>query len=280
MPKINLDNIQKQLERAEAEYEDAELNSKPMSLSPIEIILNPENTAAENDTAESIQQLADSIEAAGLIHPLTVNKISEHKYMLLSGERRYKAITTHLHWSSIPCTVYELKDTDMVTLVTVQANMETREYTVAERLKLYHQLEGSLRTLKAKGKYKGGISRGIAKMLGISEQQVGKYKRLSEQLGADELKQVTNIDKAIQSLPKPQKTESDFQFFNGKSQEPTVLQNELLDGSEIIKKLKKTKENLDYCLKQSPIFSDTDLESLTVCKNMIAGMIAKYTDRA
>lgn len=270
MPKINLDNIQKQLSRAEAEYEEAELNSRPMSLSPNEIILNPENSAAEKDTEESIRQLADSIEAAGLIHPLTVNKISEHKYMLLSGERRYKAITTHLHWSSIPCTVYELKDTDMVTLVTVQANMETREYTVAERLKLYQQLDVSLRALKAKGKYKGGIGRGIAKMLGVSEQQVGKYKRLSEGLNNEELGRVTNIDKAIQQLPKVKKTESDFQF-SGK-------QDNSFCGNGIIKNLEKAQKYLDYCLKQSPIFSDDDLEALTACKNMISGMLAKYAD--
>lgn len=268
MSKINLDNIKKQLSRVEAEYEDAKLNSKPMSLSPNEIVLNPDNTAAENDTEEDIRRLADSIETTGLIHPLTVNRISEHKYMLLSGERRYKAITTYLHWNSIPCTVYGLNDTDMIMLVTVQANMETREYTVSERLKLYTELDRSLRSLKDKGKYKGGVGRGIAKMLGVSEQQVGKYKRLSKQLSAEELNKVTNIDKAIKALPQAPKTESDFQFSNERKKSS--------EDSEIIKNIRKARNGIDCCLKQSAVFSSSDLEALTSCKNTLDGMLVKY----
>ena len=94
MPKINKDNILKQLGRMEVAYEDMAVMSKPMSLSIKEIQLNQDNVAAQHDSDEEIRALADSIQTSGLIHPLTVNKTGEHQYMLLSGERRFKAITT------------------------------------------------------------------------------------------------------------------------------------------------------------------------------------------
>lgn len=213
MSKINLDNIKKQMARAEAEYEDAVVNSRPMSLSVHEIVLNPDNTAAQHDDAESIAALASSIQASGLIHPLTVNKIGEHQYMLLSGERRFKAITQHLGWEQIPCTVYNNLIPSMAAVVTIEANMQTREYSVADRLTLYQQLDAALRDLKEKGVFKGGIGREIAKMMGVSEQQIGKYKRLVTQLSPEEIQQVTNINQAVKQTRTPTKAETEVQFF-------------------------------------------------------------------
>lgn len=244
MGKINPINIQRQLDRVEAEYADAQVNNRPLSLSPTEIIFNPHNLAAANDDEESIRQLASSIEAVGLIHPLTVNKIGDHQYMLLSGERRYKAITTHLHWDHIPCVVYNELDTDMVTVVTIQANMEVREYSVADRLALYQQLQTALRSLKDKGKYKGGIGRGIAEIMGVSEQQIGKYKKLCNELDTEQLRNVTNIDSAVRVLRRSQKTESDFQFLGSSSEAP----------------LKKTESDFQFLAPEPPIPSSNSTE--------------------
>ncbi len=200
MGKLSLENIAKQMARVEAAMEDTAVISQYQSLSVREIIMNPDNIAAEQDTPESIEALADSIATCGLIHPLVVSKIAEHQYMLLSGERRYKAITTHLDWQHIPCCVYTLDDVDLQTVITNSANLETRDYTVAERLRLYQQLETALQNLKAKGKYKGGIGRGIAKIMGVTEQQIWKYKQLTSSLTSDEFDRVTNINAAVKKL--------------------------------------------------------------------------------
>ncbi len=42
--------------------------------------------------AEALQTLADSIGQHGLIQPITVRKISDNRYQLISGERRLKAL--------------------------------------------------------------------------------------------------------------------------------------------------------------------------------------------
>lgn len=64
------------------------------------------NSYAADDTDETIRDLADQIEVAGLLTPLGVIKEGT-RYRLFSGERRYKAITTYLHWEKIPCQVFE-----------------------------------------------------------------------------------------------------------------------------------------------------------------------------
>ena len=64
------------------------------------------NTYAADDTDETIRELADQIEVAGLLSPLGVIKEGT-RYRLFSGERRYRAITTYLHWEKIPCQVFD-----------------------------------------------------------------------------------------------------------------------------------------------------------------------------
>ncbi len=40
---------------------------------------------------EELKQLADNIKTYGLLQPIVVRKIGEHKYHIISGERRYRA---------------------------------------------------------------------------------------------------------------------------------------------------------------------------------------------
>lgn len=176
-----------------------------------QIVLHTNNIAAEHDTPESIRELADSIEANGLIHPLAVNQIGNNQYRLISGERRYRAITQHLNWLDIPCTVYHNLSSAMEQLILVSANLEAREYSAADKLKLYVQAESALRDMKASGQYKGGIQRGVAALLNVSERQIGKYKAIVSEYSAEEMLAIKNIDEAAKKA-KQKKNGSDFRF--------------------------------------------------------------------
>lgn len=78
------------------------VDSKIMDICIDDIRLNPDNAIfVENDTEEDINNLAYDIEKNGLLHNLVVFEVMEKNaegrgekraYMLLSGERRYKAI--------------------------------------------------------------------------------------------------------------------------------------------------------------------------------------------
>ncbi len=85
------------------------------------------NSYAADDTDETIRDLADQIEVAGLLTPLGVIKEGP-RYRLFSGERRYKAITTYLHWEKIPCQVFEGVTPNKAQLMLHMAN-GARDYT-------------------------------------------------------------------------------------------------------------------------------------------------------
>lgn len=55
------------------------------------IVVNPKNDYAEQDTSETISLLADDIERNGLLHNIVVSLREDGTYLLLSGERRVKA---------------------------------------------------------------------------------------------------------------------------------------------------------------------------------------------
>lgn len=53
---------------------------------------------------DKISELAVNIKKNGLINPISVEKTEENKYKIISGERRYRAMT-FLKWKTIPCIV-------------------------------------------------------------------------------------------------------------------------------------------------------------------------------
>ena len=89
---------------------DAKL--KPMSqMSEIditEIIPNPTQPRTQFDE-EALDELADSIRQLGVIQPITVKKSGDGKYIIISGERRWRAAwprcpPTSARWTTRTCT--------------------------------------------------------------------------------------------------------------------------------------------------------------------------------
>jgi ParB family transcriptional regulator, chromosome partitioning protein len=54
------------------------------------IVPNPDQPRGDFDT-EKLNELAQSIRANGIIQPVTVRPVGEHKYELIAGERRWRA---------------------------------------------------------------------------------------------------------------------------------------------------------------------------------------------
>lgn len=55
-----------------------------------EIFPNPDQPRKEFD-AEHLMELSASIREVGIIQPITLQKVSPHKYIIIAGERRYRA---------------------------------------------------------------------------------------------------------------------------------------------------------------------------------------------
>lgn len=154
------------------------------------------NSYAADDTDEMIRELADQIEVAGLLTPLGVIK-EGNRYRLFSGERRYRAITTYLHWKKIPCRIFQGVSPNKAQLMLHMAN-GARDYTPARKLELYEEYNDLLRRMKENGEFSGPIQQGVAEYsrqaVLLTQNHIDTEEQLQEYLaGLD--KQVHSINK-------------------------------------------------------------------------------------
>ena len=133
-----------------------------------------------------IDDLAEDIKINGLNHNLVVRPCNDGTYELISGERRFTALSKlvlegHKQFINIPCKVVELNDID-AEIVLIQANAQTRELSESEKLKQVNRLQELYKTKKANGEPVGRIRDAIAKDLNLSTTQVGRYERINNSL--------------------------------------------------------------------------------------------------
>lgn len=171
---INLENLSSAFSAAAKTVNEMNGTSTQELIRLEDIVPADFNPYNENDDNEIIDRLAQSIEAYGLIEPLCVNKGSDSKYHLISGERRYKAVS-RLKWKSVPCVVFNELEAVQAELRLHEANLETREYTSAQKFSFYKRVRELLLKLRDEGKLTGGLQKNIANMLHVSERQVRKY---------------------------------------------------------------------------------------------------------
>lgn len=135
----------------------------------------------------NIDELAEDIKMNGLNHNLVVRKLDDNNYELISGERRYTALSKLVKegnkiFALVPCKVIEANDID-AEIILIQANAQTRELTEKEKLEQINKLTALYKTKKANGeKVPGRIRDIIAKDLNLSPTQVGRYERVNNNL--------------------------------------------------------------------------------------------------
>ena len=180
MGKINFANIQSALGKAKEAAAPLQNKGHTENVPVDFIVLADKNIYNESDNDESIKEWADNIEACGLLHPITVNKIGTEKYQIISGERRFRAITEYLHWKSVPCMVFEGLSDEAAQLKLCMANLAVREYTTSQKYKFYLEVKALLEKMKASGEYKGGLQKGIAEILNVTKRQVARYSSIEK----------------------------------------------------------------------------------------------------
>ena len=70
-------------------------------------------------TPEELNELAASIQASGLLQPVSVRRRAAGGYELVAGERRFRAVS-RLGWPAVPAIVKELDDRAMLTLALIE----------------------------------------------------------------------------------------------------------------------------------------------------------------
>ncbi len=87
---------------------DRKKNTNTLQLSLDKIHVNP-NQPRTNFDSNQIDNLVVSIKELGIIQPITVRKIKDNNYEIISGERRYRA-SKIAKMESIPCYIKAVED--------------------------------------------------------------------------------------------------------------------------------------------------------------------------
>jgi ParB family transcriptional regulator, chromosome partitioning protein len=83
-----------------------------------EIEINPKQPRRDFDE-QSLKELADSIKMHDIIQPVTVSRISAHKYRLIAGERRLRA-SKLAGIETIPAYVRQVNDSELLELALLE----------------------------------------------------------------------------------------------------------------------------------------------------------------
>jgi ParB family chromosome partitioning protein len=76
---------------------------------PVDLIQRGKYQPRRDIDPESLQELADSIKAQGVMQPIVVRSISDHRYEIIAGERRWRAAQL-AGLGEIPCLVRNVPD--------------------------------------------------------------------------------------------------------------------------------------------------------------------------
>jgi ParB family chromosome partitioning protein len=87
---------------------------------------------------ERIGELAQTIEAHGIIQPIVVRAYGDDQYELIAGERRWRAVQK-LGWETIPAIVKDMDDSQTASVALIE-NLQREELTAIEEAMAYAKL--------------------------------------------------------------------------------------------------------------------------------------------
>lgn len=115
----------------------------------------------------SIEELARSVREHGIIQPIVVTRIGDHKYRLIAGERRFRA-AQKAGLDSIPVVIKEtMADGDVLQVALIE-NIQREDLNPIEEAYAYHQLHDEFQLTQEE----------ISKRVGKERSTVANFLRL------------------------------------------------------------------------------------------------------
>ncbi len=110
-----------------------------LQVSPEQIVPNPQQPRKHFDE-KSLNELAQSISAQGVLQPLVVRKHPKfpNQYELVAGERRWRALK-QIHVAQVPVVLRNVSDNEILE-VSLLENIQRENLTVIEEAQSYHDL--------------------------------------------------------------------------------------------------------------------------------------------
>lgn len=147
------------------------------------IVFNQDNIFNLDDSDESIQELAENIKEHGLLHNIVVVETEPNKYLLISGERRTKAMK-YLGEKTIKATIKHNASELEVLKMLFFANSETREYTIEEKVQIIKGFTEKLKRFENTSEKESALKfkQYVAQAFNINERQAYKLISISNEL--------------------------------------------------------------------------------------------------
>ena len=103
-----------------------------------QIEANPDQPRREFDSV-ALEELANSIKQLGLVQPITVRQLAEHKFQIIAGERRWRA-SQLAGFTAIPAYIRTIKDENVMELALVE-NIQREDLNAIEIALAYEHLQ-------------------------------------------------------------------------------------------------------------------------------------------
>lgn len=182
--KLDISSAVSRLNQVNEAIEEREKKKEKTDDIPLDSIeLNKDNIFNDCDSEENIAELAQNLKENGLLHNIVVLETAPKKYLLISGERRYKA-ARYLGWGFIRATIKkELSDLEVLKLLFF-ANSETREYSIEEKIHIIKGFTEKIKKFEKSDDREAASKFGdyVAQAFNINKRQANKLISISSDL--------------------------------------------------------------------------------------------------
>lgn len=131
---------------------------------------NPEQPRVVFEEAE-LQELADSIDVHGLLQPIALRQLSENRYIVIAGERRWRAHKLN-NAEKIKACIFKCTDSAAYELTLIE-NLKRKDLNLLEEARGYVYLKDQFKyTLEEMSKIVGKSPSSISNIVGILKEDI------------------------------------------------------------------------------------------------------------
>ncbi|WP_346838257.1 ParB/RepB/Spo0J family partition protein [Microbulbifer sp. SAOS-129_SWC] len=139
---------------------------------PIEFLQRGRYQPRRDFPQESLQELADSIRAQGIMQPIVVRPVGEHKYEIIAGERRWRAAQL-AELDRVPALVREVPDEAAIAMALIE-NIQREDLNPVEEAAALKRLQDEFQltqqeVAEAVGKSRTAVTN-LLRLLSLTEE--------------------------------------------------------------------------------------------------------------
>ncbi len=125
---------------AQREQDSAEVvqTNGELSKLPIEFLVPGKYQPRKDMSPEALEELASSIRAQGVIQPIVVRKVDEHRFEIIAGERRWRA-SQLAQLDEVPCIIKNVPDEAAVAIALIE-NIQREDLNAMEEAQALDRL--------------------------------------------------------------------------------------------------------------------------------------------